>query len=83
MSASRKRPESLGAFDFLMRGLHHADRLDAASARNAIDCFEKALAISPDYPAAMAMLALMRLRDWALHPGESDLERSHASRTGR
>jgi adenylate cyclase len=72
-TASRKRPGSLGAFDFLMQGLHHADRLDPSSARNAIDCFERALAISPDYPAAMAMLALMRLRDWALHPGESDL----------
>jgi adenylate cyclase len=72
-SAIRKRPEHLGAFDFLLRGLHHSDRLDPASARSAIDCFEKALAISPDYPAAMAMLALMRLRDWALHPCQSDL----------
>ncbi len=72
-TAMRSRPESLGAFDLLMRGMHHADRLDPASARDAIDCFQKALAISPDYPAAMAMLALMRLRVWALHPGESDL----------
>jgi adenylate cyclase len=71
--AMRKRAESLGAFDLLMRGMHHADRLDPESARSAIDCFKKALAITPDYPSAMAMLALMRLREWAWHPEESDL----------
>jgi adenylate cyclase len=72
-TAMRKRAESLGAFDLLMRGMHHADRLDPDSACSAIDCFEKALAITPAYPSAMAMLALMRLRDWALHLGEGDL----------
>src|SRR4029077_295942 len=72
-TAMRKRAESLGAFDLLMRGMHHADRLDPESAERAIACFEKALAITPDYPSAMAMLALMRLREWALHPGKSDL----------
>jgi len=72
-TAMRKRAESLGAFDLLMRGMHHADRLDPKSAERAIECFEKALAITPGYASAMAMLALMRLRDWALHPGESDL----------
>ncbi len=71
--ALRKRPDSLGAFDLMMRGMHFADRLDPASARDAIACFERALAIAPDYPAAMSMLALMRLRDWALHPGDGDL----------
>ena len=73
-AAIRKRPESSGAFDLLMRGMHHADRLAPRSARSAIDCFEKALAISPNYPTAMAMLALMRLREWALHPGEGELD---------
>jgi adenylate cyclase len=72
-TAMRKRSENLGAFDLLMRGMHHADRLDPESARQAIACFEKALAVTPDYPSAMAMLALMRLRDWALRPGKSDL----------
>jgi adenylate cyclase len=72
-TAMRKRAESLGAFDLLMRGMHHADRLDPESAERAIVCFEKALAITSDYPSAMAMLALMRLREWALHPGKSDL----------
>jgi len=72
-TAMRKRAETLGAFDLLMRGMHHADRLDPQSARDAIECFEKALDLAPDYPSAMAMLALMRLRDWALHPGAGDL----------
>jgi adenylate cyclase len=72
-AAIRKRSESLGAFDLLMRGMRHADRLDPESAQNAIDCFQKALVITPDYPSAMAMLALMRLREWAFHPSERDL----------
>jgi adenylate cyclase len=73
--ALRKRTENLGAFDFLLQGVHHADRLDPASSRRAIDCFEKALAIDPNYPAALATAALMRLRAWALHPGTDDLGR--------
>jgi adenylate cyclase len=72
-TAMRKRQENQGAFDLLMRGMHHADRLDPESAKQAIACFEKALGLTPDYPSAMAMLALMRLRAWALHPGKSDL----------
>ena len=72
-TAIRKRPENLGAFDLLMRGMHYADRLDPASALSAIECFEKALAMTPAYPAAMAMLALMRLRIWAFNPGEIDV----------
>ena len=72
-TAMRKRAETLGAFDLLMRGMRHADRLDPQSAQAAIACFEKALAITPDYPSALAMLALMRLRDWAFHPGKRDL----------
>ena len=70
-TAMRKRAENLGPFDLLMRGMHYADRLDPELAGRAIACFEKALASTPDYPSAMAMLALMRLRDWALHPGKS------------
>ncbi len=82
-TAMRKRAENLGAFDLLMRGMHYADRLDPESAERAIECFEKALAITPDYPSAMAMLALMRLRDWALHPGKSDLAEAALSGQSR
>lgn len=72
-SALRKRTDNLDAFDFFLQGLHHADRLDAASGRRALDCFDRALRIDPAYPAALAMSALMQLRAWALHPGEHDL----------
>jgi adenylate cyclase len=70
----RKRPENLGAFDLLLKGRHYADKLDLQSARSAVSCFERALALEPDYAEAMAMLALMRLRVWALHPGSGDLD---------
>jgi class 3 adenylate cyclase/tetratricopeptide (TPR) repeat protein len=72
--ALRKRPENLGAFDLLLQGQHHADRLDPASARRAIAAFEQALALEPDYAPALDMLALMRLRDWALRSGAGSLD---------
>jgi adenylate cyclase len=72
--AQRKRTDNLDAFDLMLRGTRHANRLDAGSSALALDCFERALAIDPDYPAALAMLALIRLRAWAFHPGTSDLE---------
>ena len=64
--ALRKRPDALGAFDLLLQGQYYADRLDPASAEKAIAAFEQALALQPDYAPALAMLALMRLRAWAL-----------------
>ncbi|MDQ0396145.1 adenylate/guanylate cyclase domain-containing protein [Labrys monachus] len=72
-TAQRKRTESLDAFDLMLQGTRHANRLDPASSALALGCFEKALAIDPDYAGALAMLALMRLRAWALHPGSGDL----------
>jgi adenylate cyclase len=72
--ALRKRPENLGAFDWLLQGQRHADRLDPASARRAIAAFEQALALEPDYAPALAMLALMRLRDWALRQEAGSLD---------
>lgn len=72
-TAFRKRSETLGAFDLVLQGLHHADRLEPDSARRAVDCFERALALEPDTPLALSMLALMRLRGWAFDPGSTDL----------
>ena len=71
--ASRKRAETLGAFDLVLQGLQHADRLDPQSAQRAIDCFERALALEPDTPLALSMLALMRFRVWAFDPSSTDL----------
>ena len=72
--ALRKRPDNLGAFDLLLQGQRHADRLDPASAARAIAAFEQALALEPDYAPALAMLALMRLRAWALRPQREGLD---------
>jgi TolB-like protein len=71
--ASRKRAETVGAFDLVLQGLQHADRLDPQSAQRAIDCFERALALEPDAPLALSMLALMRLRRWAFDPSSTSL----------
>lgn len=62
---ARKRTESMEAHDFLLRGMHLARRLDPASAAEAHAMFERALMLDPDYPMALAWLALMRLRRWA------------------
>ena len=72
-AALQRRTDNLGAFDFLVQGSYHADRLDPASTGRALECFDRALAIDPDYPLALAMSALMRLRHWALNAGEGDL----------
>jgi TolB-like protein/Tfp pilus assembly protein PilF len=68
-AASRKRTENMEAYDFLLRGIHLARALDPASAAAAAAMFEKALALDPDYALALAWLALMKLRLWALAPG--------------
>jgi TolB-like protein len=73
---ARKRSENMEAYDFLLRGMHHARALDAASAREALAMFDKALALDPDFALALAWQALMRLRLWAIAGGsygEADL----------
>jgi adenylate cyclase len=72
-AARRKRPESAAAFDLLLQGIHHANRLDQASNALALALFEKAVAREPDYALAWAWLALMRLRQWAWKPGHADM----------
>jgi adenylate cyclase len=76
--AQRRRTESLGAFDWMLRGVRFANRLDPGSSLLARDCFERALTIDPDYAAALSMLALVRLRIWALHQGVGELEEAAA-----
>lgn len=71
-TVARKRTENMEAYDFLLRGMHLARALDAGSAQQALAMFEKALQLDPRFPLALAWLALMRLRLWALglHPGD-------------
>jgi adenylate cyclase len=72
-AARRKRPESAAAFDLLLQGIHHANRLDPPSNALALALFEKAVAREPEYALAWAWLALMRLRHWAWKPGDADM----------
>ena len=48
---------NLEAYNLLLEGRHHANRLSAAGFDRAIECFERALAIEPDYAPAYAGLA--------------------------
>lgn len=69
---ARKRTENMEAYDFLLRGVQFARALDANAALQALAMFEKSLALDPSYPQALAWLALMRLRLWALGLGPGD-----------
>jgi adenylate cyclase len=72
-ASRRKRPGSAQAFDLLLQGIHHANRLDRASNLHAIGLIEAAVQRDPDYALAWAWLALMRLRQWAWRPDVIDL----------
>ncbi|MGN6467676.1 MAG: adenylate/guanylate cyclase domain-containing protein, partial [Rhizobiaceae bacterium] len=67
-AAARKRTENMEAYDFLLRGIHQARDLDPKAAGAALKLFEQALALDPEYAAALAWFALMKLRLWAWHP---------------
>jgi adenylate cyclase len=53
----RKRPQELGAYDYAMRAMQHAWVLEKESATRALELADKALAIDPDYPLALALSA--------------------------
>ena len=57
----RKRPESLDAYDLVLRATRHAYMAMPDEAARALPFLEGALALEPDYPAAHAMLA------WCFH----------------
>jgi adenylate cyclase len=53
----RKRPQELGAYDYAMRAMQHAWVLEPEAATRALDLVDRALAIDPDYPLALALSA--------------------------
>ena len=53
----RKRPQAMGAYDFTMRAFGHVWMLEKDEANVAFELLHKALAIDPDYPLALALLA--------------------------
>lgn len=55
--ARHKRPQDLGAYDYTMRAIRHVWRLEREEADKALELLDKALAIDPDYPLALALAA--------------------------
>src|SRR5262249_47834875 len=54
----RKRPETLDAYDLVLRALPFLYKLMPAASAPAVPLLEKALELEPNYPLAHAMLAL-------------------------
>ena len=67
--ARRKPPESLMAYECLLRG-NALPWDEEASATEATRLFEKAIQIDPGYGLAYALLANMRVREWKERLGE-------------
>ena len=66
----RKRPESLDAYDLVLRALPHMQTRMPEGARRAIPLLEKALTLSADYAVAHAHLAWCR--EWCFTRGGLD-----------
>jgi adenylate cyclase len=58
--ARRKRPESLDAYDLVMRALPHVWALEWESNKEATRLLEKALLLDPGYPLALSLAAWCR-----------------------
>jgi TolB-like protein/class 3 adenylate cyclase len=79
--ALRKRPESLDAYDLVLRALPYMQARMPKEARNAIPLLEEALKLAPDYAVAHAYLAWCR--EWrftrgGLDPTDRDAALLHA-----
>ncbi len=76
----RKPPESLTAFDYLLRGNHVLARR-GDSIRKALEYYHAAIAIDPDFAAAFAGIAIAEgLSVWDLSTyNDSPLERAYAA----
>jgi adenylate cyclase len=74
----RKRPESLDAYDCVLRALPHVWALDPAANALAINHLNRAMEIEPDYPLALSMSAWCQAQkviyQWTLLPDEARAE---------
>ena len=61
-----KRPESLSAWDFLLRGLAELNRRNCEAFSRAREAFEAAIELEPDYGEAWAGLGWSYLKDYDL-----------------
>jgi adenylate cyclase len=55
--SARKRPDSLVAYDYVLRALPLVWSLDRAQSESAQDFLERALSFEPDYPLALSLAA--------------------------
>lgn len=60
--ASRLNPDEIGAYDFYLRAIHHFHAFSSENISTALNYLEQALAIRPDYPPALALSGLCRVR---------------------
>ena len=77
-SARRKRPESLAAYDYLLRGNELGLTFDYAYTESARKMFEEAIAIDATIATAYVWLANLRLRDWWTDRSAQSLDEAFA-----
>ncbi|HEV8286951.1 MAG TPA: adenylate/guanylate cyclase domain-containing protein [Chitinophagaceae bacterium] len=53
----KTQTKNITAYTFYLKGLHYWNRLTPADSRKAIDCFEQAISLEPEYAHAYAMTA--------------------------
>jgi adenylate cyclase len=51
----RRRPQDLGSYDYTMRAMPHVWALEKEESAKALELLEKALAVDPEYPLALAL----------------------------
>jgi len=51
----RRRPQDLGSYDYTMRAMPHVWALEKEESARALELLEKALAVDPEYPLALAL----------------------------
>ena len=74
--AKRKRPESLAAYDYLLRGQELQQRLTKEDLPAARRMLEKAIEIDPDFAVAYAYLALVDQGEWDFEGSAALLDRA-------
>jgi adenylate cyclase len=74
----RKRPESMDAYDCVLRAFPHVWSLDPAANALAINHSNRAIEIEPNYPLALSMSAWCQsqkvIYQWTLSPDETKAE---------
>ena len=77
-SARRKRPESMAAYDYFLRGNELALSFDYAYTEPARKMFEEAIAIDASIAPAYTWLAHLQLRDWWTDRSAQSLDEAFA-----